>query len=104
MTNFVLFSLKERKIAHKSQQMPFGGVKITKSTIIQQIYQFEVYKLGKLENKVVQTFYDELQPSHISKINFIQPKMVKNADREHKNSSKRGKNHKIANNSANISI
>ena len=39
---FFLFSLKERKIAHESQKMPFGGVKITKSPIIQQIYKFEV--------------------------------------------------------------
>ena len=56
------FSLKERKIAHESQKIPrCGVVKITKSTIIRQICKFKVKKLVKLENKLVQTFYNTFQ-------------------------------------------
>ena len=46
-------------------------VKIRKSPIIQQICKFEVYKLAKLENKLVQTFYNTFQERHNAKFLFI---------------------------------
>jgi hypothetical protein len=41
--------------------MPIGGVKITKSPIIQQICQFEVQKLAKFENKLLPIIYNTFQ-------------------------------------------
>ena len=42
-------------------QFPCEWVKITKSAIISQICQLEVYKLVKPENKLKQTFYNTFQ-------------------------------------------
>ena len=45
----------------KNTQFPCEWVKITKSAIISQICQLEVYKLVKLENKLKQTFSNTFQ-------------------------------------------
>ena len=37
------------------------GVKITKSAIIKQIYQIEVYKLVNVENQLAHSFYYTFQ-------------------------------------------
>ena len=44
--------------------MASKGVKITKSTIIQQIYQLEVYKLVNVETKLVHPFYNTFQAGY----------------------------------------
>ena len=101
MSKKCLFSLKERKIAHESQKMPFGGVKITKSPIILQICQFEVKNWSNLKTNLYKHFIIHLKHSIVSKNKLFSPKEIKITHKSQKNALWRGQNHKMDNNSAN---